>query len=88
MTAATLPALRFSDRGLDARLRAVVNAHYDALWRFLRRIGVEESWIDDAVQQVLLVFAQRASGVEAEAARRVALREGTQGAAGRGAVRS
>jgi RNA polymerase sigma-70 factor (ECF subfamily) len=44
---------------IDARVRAAIEAHYESLWRFLRRMGVEESHVEDAAQQVLLVFAQR-----------------------------
>lgn len=49
----------------DTRVRTAIDAHYDALWRFLRRMGVEESQVEDAVQQVLIVFAQRADAIEA-----------------------
>jgi len=51
------------------RVRAAVDTHYDALWRFLRRLGVGENHAEDAVQQVLLVFARRAPGIAAEADR-------------------
>ncbi len=44
----------------EDRVRAAFDAHYDALWRFLRRMGVVEGELEDAVQHVLLVFAQRA----------------------------
>jgi RNA polymerase sigma-70 factor (ECF subfamily) len=45
------------------RLRAVVDAEYDALWRTLRRLGVESASVEDAAQQVLLVFARRLDDV-------------------------
>jgi RNA polymerase sigma-70 factor (ECF subfamily) len=41
------------------RLRLVVRAHYASLWRFLRRLGVHESAVEDAAQQVLCVVARR-----------------------------
>jgi RNA polymerase sigma-70 factor (ECF subfamily) len=44
---------------VSSRLRAAVDAHYDVLWRFLRRLGVVEHDVEDAAQQVLVVFAQR-----------------------------
>lgn len=44
-------------------MRDAVDAHYDVLWRFLRRLGVAEPDVEDAAQQVLLVFAQRVSSV-------------------------
>ena len=45
----------------DAEVRKAVEAHYAPLWRFLRRMGVEEAHVEDAAQQVFLVFAHRAS---------------------------
>jgi RNA polymerase sigma-70 factor (ECF subfamily) len=47
----------------DARLRAIVNEHYDFVWRSLRRLGVAESLADDAAQQVLLVLARKLADV-------------------------
>jgi RNA polymerase sigma-70 factor, ECF subfamily len=67
--ATTLPALYGPIDACDARLRAVVDAHYEGLWRFLRRMGVGESEVEDAAQQVLLVFARRAPDVEPGAER-------------------
>jgi RNA polymerase sigma-70 factor (ECF subfamily) len=68
--ATTLPAFAAgSARPCDNRVRAAVDAHYDALWRFLRRMGVAEANAEDAVQQVLLVFARRAAVVPPDAER-------------------
>jgi len=53
----------------DGRLRAAVDAHYDVVWRFLRRMGVAEAGAEDAVQQVLLVFARKLDLVEPGAER-------------------
>jgi RNA polymerase sigma-70 factor (ECF subfamily) len=53
----------------DDRVRAALDAHYDALWCFLRRMGVAEGELDDAVQHVLLVFAQRAWRISTTAER-------------------
>ena len=47
----------------EERLRAAVDAHHDVVWRFLRRMGVAESSVEDAVQQVLVVFARRLDAV-------------------------
>jgi RNA polymerase sigma-70 factor (ECF subfamily) len=49
----------------EARLRAIVDAHFDTLWRFLRRLGVLEGDVDDAVQEVILVLARKLGGIEA-----------------------
>lgn len=66
---ATLAALSARCAADDGRIRAVIDAHHDALWRFLRRMGIAEHQVEDAVQQVLLVFAQRADGIEPGAER-------------------
>ncbi|MEZ4297168.1 MAG: sigma-70 family RNA polymerase sigma factor [Polyangiaceae bacterium] len=42
-----------------AALRALQEEHFEFLWRSLRRLGVPESDVDDAVQQVFLVAARR-----------------------------
>ena len=53
----------------DARLRAVIDANYDAIWRFLRRMGVPAASVEDAAQQVLLVFARKEDAVDPSAER-------------------
>ncbi len=58
----TFPALPCAAACND-RIRAAVAAHYESLWRFLRRMGVPEGHAEDAVQQVLIVFARRAAAV-------------------------
>jgi RNA polymerase sigma-70 factor (ECF subfamily) len=67
--ATTLPLLASPSDCLDARVRSVVDAHYDSLWRFLRRMGVADGQVEDAAQQVLLVFARRAADVDEGAER-------------------
>jgi RNA polymerase sigma-70 factor (ECF subfamily) len=57
------PAPAGAANAVSARVRAAVDAHYDALWRFLRRLGVAEADVEDAAQQVLVVFAQREASV-------------------------
>lgn len=47
------------------RLRTAFEAHYDQIWRLLRRLGVADSAADDATQQVFLIFAERLSDVRA-----------------------
>lgn len=42
-----------------ARLRALLEAHYDLVWRSLRRFGVPSGDVDDAAQQVFMVAARR-----------------------------
>ncbi len=52
-----------------ARLRAMLDAHYDLVWRSLRRFGVRSGDVDDAAQQVFLVAARKLDLVEAGAER-------------------
>jgi RNA polymerase sigma-70 factor (ECF subfamily) len=68
-TPARLALFDGASDALDARVRAVVEVHHDALWRFLRRMGVPEAHVEDAVQHVLLVFARRAADVDEGAER-------------------
>ncbi len=42
-----------------ARFRGVVDAHYDFVWRSLRRLGVKESGVDDAAQHVFWVTSRK-----------------------------
>jgi RNA polymerase sigma-70 factor, ECF subfamily len=48
----------------EARLRRIVEVHFDALWRFLRRLGISEGDADDGVQEVILVLARKLDRVE------------------------
>lgn len=50
----------------DQRLAAAVAAHFDVVWRSLRRLGVPEQDSDDAAQQVFLTLNARLSDVPAE----------------------
>jgi RNA polymerase sigma-70 factor (ECF subfamily) len=63
MTVATASLRASWATPIDARVRAAIDAHYEPLWRFLRRMGVEERHVEDAAQQVLLVFAQRGEAI-------------------------
>jgi RNA polymerase sigma-70 factor, ECF subfamily len=56
--------LRRFEPAEEARLRAVVERYFDLIWRSLRRFGVAEAAADDAVQHVLLTFAERLDAVE------------------------
>jgi RNA polymerase sigma-70 factor (ECF subfamily) len=48
----------------ESRLRGMVAAHFEAMWRLLRRLGVPPSDLDDAVQEVILVLARRMDTIE------------------------
>jgi RNA polymerase sigma-70 factor (ECF subfamily) len=43
----------------EVRLRRIIEANFDALWRFLRRLGIAEGDVDDAIQEVILVLARK-----------------------------
>lgn len=42
-----------------ARVAAMFDAHYDAVWRTLKRLGVPAANVDDAAQRVFLVASRR-----------------------------
>ncbi len=42
-----------------ADLHSLFRGHYDRIWRLLRALGVPPDRIDDATQQVFLVYAER-----------------------------
>lgn len=43
----------------DVRVRAMVEAHFDFVWRVLRRLGVADGDADNAAQQCFLVATRR-----------------------------
>ncbi len=54
------PSERAAGEGaLAARLRAIIDRHYDFVWRTVRHFGVDDASAEDAVQQVLCVVARR-----------------------------
>src|SRR6187549_3395376 len=56
--------LRRFSRSEELRLASVVERYFELVWRSLRRFGVAEGAVDDAVQHVLLTFAERLERVE------------------------
>ena len=56
-SSATCRALR------DARVRLLIERHFDFVWRSLRRLGVREADADDAAQEVFVVAARRLDDV-------------------------
>ncbi|MBK6683972.1 MAG: sigma-70 family RNA polymerase sigma factor [Deltaproteobacteria bacterium] len=48
----------------DLRLEALFGAHYDFVWRSLRRLGVAPANVDDATQEVFVVAARRICAIE------------------------
>jgi RNA polymerase sigma-70 factor (ECF subfamily) len=52
------------ERDESARLRALVDEHFELVWRTLRRLGVPVSDLDDASQQVFLVVSRKLQAIE------------------------
>jgi RNA polymerase sigma-70 factor (ECF subfamily) len=52
---------RAADR--DARLRAMIAAHFEFIWRSLRGLGVATASVDDAAQQVFWIAAQKLDAI-------------------------
>lgn len=46
------------------RLRSMVAAHHATVWRFLRRLGLNESDTDDAIQDVLMVAMRKLERID------------------------
>src|SRR5262245_38526854 len=48
-------------RAVDSaqRLRALIDAHFDFVWRSLRRLGVPAANVDDAAQKVYSIALRR-----------------------------
>jgi RNA polymerase sigma-70 factor (ECF subfamily) len=51
--------LELASRADRARVKAVVVAHYDFVWRVLRRSGLSSDEADDATQEVFAVLASK-----------------------------
>jgi RNA polymerase sigma-70 factor (ECF subfamily) len=51
-------------RRRDERLHEWIDKGYSPVWRTLRRLGVRPSELDDAVQEVFMVFARRVTVIE------------------------
>ena len=48
----------------EDRVRALVDEHYDFVWRTLRYLGLTDADAEDAAQQVMCVLARRIADVE------------------------
>lgn len=46
------------------RFDAIFEAHYDFVWRTLRRLGVNDASVDDSAQEVFVVVAKRLGEIE------------------------
>ena len=50
--------------GTDQRVRELLDAQYEFVWRVLRRLGLSSDQAEDAAQQVFLVASRRIGDVE------------------------
>jgi RNA polymerase sigma-70 factor (ECF subfamily) len=58
------PIARAAAAARDERIKAMVQLHFDAVWRSLRRLGVADEALDDAAQQVFMVATRRIETIE------------------------
>lgn len=69
--------------GMDGgRFRRVVSEQFEVLWRFLRRLGIPDGDLDDAVQEVVLVLARKLDQVAIGCERSFALSTAVRVASG------
>jgi RNA polymerase sigma-70 factor (ECF subfamily) len=54
---------------LSERVRAMVDAHFDFIWRLLRRQSLPAADADDAAQQVFMVAAQKLNDIAPDSER-------------------
>ncbi|MBL8923666.1 MAG: sigma-70 family RNA polymerase sigma factor [Myxococcaceae bacterium] len=57
----TTPAPAAAER---ERLAAMFEAHYDIVWRVLRRVGLSDATAEDGAQQVFLIASRRMADIE------------------------
>jgi RNA polymerase sigma-70 factor (ECF subfamily) len=62
--AAELSAPEFSAPAREARLRALVDGHFEFVWRSLRRFGLTPADADDAAQRVFVVASRKLGEIE------------------------
>jgi len=52
-------------QGSEGRLRELIHAHFDLVWRTLRRFGVRRSEADDGAQRVFWIAARKLDAIDA-----------------------
>ena len=61
LTAVSAPAVTSAAR---PTLQELFDAHFDFVWRSIRRLGVPEAGVDDAVQEVFLVAMRKLDHID------------------------
>ena len=63
-TAIPLKPTPLAHAGADeGRLRAAFDAHFDLVWRYLRRLGLNDADADDGTQQTFMIFSRKIDDV-------------------------
>ncbi len=52
-----------SGAGSHARIREMMDLHFEFIWRQLRRMGLSEDRADDATQQVYIIASRKLDGI-------------------------
>ena len=63
----------FSSERRDAVLAELLRLHYASVWRTLRRVGVDESRVEDAAQEVFIVASRKLEQIKPGCERRYLL---------------
>ncbi|MGC4095053.1 MAG: RNA polymerase sigma factor [Polyangiaceae bacterium] len=63
----------YSSEQRDAVLAELLRLHYASVWRTLRRVGVEESRVEDAAQEVFIVASRKLHQIKPGCERRYLL---------------
>ena len=74
-------AVRVDSFAASERLRTAIAENYEFVWRTLRRLGVAERSVEDAAQEVLIVFSRRIDDVRPGAERAFMIATATRVAA-------
>lgn len=57
------PVAAVDDAATAQRVAAMFDAHYDAIWRTLRRLGTPDANADDAAQRVFVIASRRVATI-------------------------
>jgi len=61
---------RLDENPAEARLRALMTAYFDFVWRSLRRLGLSPADADDGTQEVFVVVSRKLSAIAVESEKR------------------
>jgi RNA polymerase sigma-70 factor, ECF subfamily len=61
---------RVGESASEVRLRALMTAHFDFVWRSLRRLGLSSADADDGAQEVFVVVSRKLADIAAQSEKR------------------